>query len=213
MIRLKYLYAFIIGALVYGCSPTTDLTASWTRDDFPTEKYENVFVTAMVQDNEAKQMIEEELAVSLREMGVNVATSSNVFPPDFDEGSVPSKEDIMNKVQEGKYDAILTVNFIDSETDRQYVSGYAYDPATSYGWYGDFYGYYSTVYPTVYDPGYWTLEKTYFMETNLYDAENEKLVWSAQSETYDPANLETFSESFAGVVVEELEEDNFIPAK
>lgn len=209
-----YLLLLILISVSYSCSPTTDLTASWSREDFPKDRYDNVFVTALVQDEQARLMMEEELANTLRQEGVSVETSSSLFPRSFNGENTPAKEDIMSKINEEKHDAILTVNFIDAETDRQYVTtGYAYDPVTHYGWYGDFYGYYSTVYPTAYDPGYWTLEKTYFMETNLYDAENEKLVWSAQSKTYDPTNLEAFTESFAGTVVSELEDDQFIPAR
>lgn len=43
-----------------------------------------------------------------------------------------------------------------------------------------------------------------------YDAETEKLIWSAQSESYDPSSLNTFAEGFAEVVIEQLNEDDFI---
>jgi hypothetical protein len=44
----------------------------------------------------------------------------------------------------------------------------------------------------------------------LYDAETEDLIWSAQSETYNPVNLETFSENFAEEIVEELQAKKII---
>lgn len=50
----------------------------------------------------------------------------------------------------------------------------------------------------------YTEGKVYFIETNLYDAETEKLIWSAQSESYDPSDLKDFAEDFADLIVGRL---------
>ena len=80
----------------------------------------------------------------------------------------------------------------------------------SFGFYGGFYNYYNYRYPAVYDPGYYTQDKTYFLETNLYDAETEKLLWSAQSRTYNPIDIDSFSEEFAGIIVARLKKEGLI---
>lgn len=76
--------------------------------------------------------------------------------------------------------------------------------------YNTFWGYFNYWGPIIYDPGYYTQDKIYYLETNLYDADTENLVWSAQSETVNPRNLQTFSEEFAEVTAEEMAENNLL---
>jgi hypothetical protein len=62
------------------------------------------------------------------------------------------------------------------------------------------------MYGSVYSPGYYTTDKTYFLECNLYDLKQDgKLVWSGQSETYNPSSLESFAKSFAARVSDALQ--------
>ena len=62
----------------------------------------------------------------------------------------------------------------------------------------------------MYDPGYYATDKNYYLEINLYDAKTEELVWSAQSETTNPSSIETFSNSFSQLVVNQLIKDGLI---
>jgi len=48
------------------------------------------------------------------------------------------------------------------------------------------------------------------METNLYDAASEELVWSAQSETYSPIDLPTFAQEFADIIISKMKKDGVI---
>ncbi|WP_315822938.1 hypothetical protein [Paraflavitalea speifideaquila] len=62
----------------------------------------------------------------------------------------------------------------------------------------------------MWDPGYYTTDKTYFMETNLYDASNEKLIWSAQSETMNPGSIDNFVRDYPKKLVEQLVKDGLL---
>ena len=79
-----------------------------------------------------------------------------------------------------------------------------------FGYYGTFWGYYNTWHPTLYSPGYYQEDKVYFIETNLYDAETEQLLWSAQSETYNPSSLTIFAKTFADVVVSRMQQEDLL---
>ena len=65
----------------------------------------------------------------------------------------------------------------------------------------------STAYNT---PGYYETDKIYFIQINMYDARSRKLVWSAQSETFYPGNIDTASYDFSFVMVEALRKANLI---
>jgi hypothetical protein len=59
----------------------------------------------------------------------------------------------------------------------------------------------------MYDPGYYTTEKTYSMEGNLFDVESEKLIWSVQTESYNPENISKFSKGITEVMMERAMQD------
>lgn len=99
-------------------------------------------------------MVENELAGTLLEEGVTVGTSSKMFPPNFTDDQINDKRALLDKVREEEYGAILTVSLIHQESETRYVPGtYGFAPIGPFGWYGNFWGYYSRMYPMIYEPG------------------------------------------------------------
>jgi hypothetical protein len=197
--------------LVFGCSSSTEITGSWRNKNTPNEGINNILVTALTSKAAARQTVETDLANVLQKNGYKSMKSIDILPPSFTDGKEPDKEVILDKIKGNDIDAILTVALIDKETENRYVPGSTgYAPVPRFDYYGRFWGYYSTWYPTLYSPGYYTEDKVYFIETNLYDADTEELLWSAQSETYNPASLESFSKEFANVMVDQMATDGVL---
>jgi hypothetical protein len=213
---MKNLRYYVMSGIVFGiifvvaCAPRTTVTASWTNPEAVERNYSNVLVAVMTDNVNIKQSVEGMLVQELRDEGINATMSLDIFPPGFRDGLV-DRDEIMGLINENQYDAIMTVALIDTETETRYVPGRTtYAPSRFYPYYGRFYGYYSHWYPRIYEPGYYTQERTYFYETNLYDAETEELIWSAQSETMVPARAERFSQQFASSIVSEMTGDNIV---
>jgi hypothetical protein len=59
----------------------------------------------------------------------------------------------------------------------------------------------------MYDPGYYTTDKTYFMEGELFDAETETMIWSVQTESYNPSSIDKFSKQLTDLMQARLEKD------
>lgn len=214
MQNLKYiLFAFVGSLMLTACGPATNITATWNNPDLNVDAFENVLVTAMVSDVAARQLLEDELALQLRAKGAQVTQGMNLFPPELRDEKMGNEEELLNAINEKKFDGIITVTLIDKDTDTRYVPGnYAYAPVSRFGYYGNFWGYYNTWYPAVYDPGYYNTTRQYFLETNLYDATTEKLVWSAQSETINPGSVENFSEDYSKRITKKLIEEKLVSA-
>lgn len=208
---LPYLTALVIGFGVYGCAASTEVTGSWRSPEATTKTYNNVVVAAMTDNVQARQVIEEQMQNQLAQRGINATKSIELFPPSANrQGGDP---DVMLQRMQGEgYDGIVTAAVVDQETETRYVPGnYGYAPATRFGWYNSFRGYYGHMSPMVYQPGYYTEDKVYFLEANLYDAQSENLVWSAQSRSYDPGTVTSFADEFAEVTVKQMARDNIIP--
>jgi len=204
------LYLVIFGFL-FACSASTEITGSWKNDAVRTEKINSIMVTALTSKTSVRQTVENDLTTELQKNGYRAVKSIDVIPPTFTEDKEPNKEALLDKINGTDVDAILTVALIDRETETRYVPGnYSYAPVTRFGYYGRFWGYYTNWYPTLYSPGYYAEDKVYFLETNLYDADTEELLWSAQSETYNPSGLSDFSKDFSSVVLAKMEKDNVL---
>jgi hypothetical protein len=208
--KLNILYVLIIAVLFDCCSSSTVITASWKNPEQSYHKYNHVLVAALTSNTTAKLTVENEMA-SILGANINVVKSIDEFPANMT-NSDSDEVVIMNKVKNKNINAILTVSLIDKETQSRYIpdSRYGYDPMGGFGYYGNFWGYYNYWYPYAYAPGYYIQDKIYFIETNLYDVSTEKLVWSAQSKTYDPTDLKTFSKDFAATIVAKMKKDGVL---
>jgi len=139
-------------------------------------------------------------------------TSYDVFPATFTKDTAPSREIILAKVRELKCDLIFTIALFDSKTETKYVPGSTsyYAPYPAYGYYGGFGSYYCYYSPTVYSPGYYTTDKVYYLEANLFDTDSEKILWSVQSETYNPEDLKEFSAEYSELMIYQANKDRIV---
>jgi hypothetical protein len=203
-------------ALVMSCGTSQDVISFWKSPDLPQGKtYTSVFIMAITPDRAARTIVETDLAAAVTGKGFKATRSLEVFPSSFSKGNVPSKEELFAKIKELNCDAVFTVALLDTKSETRYVPGsttYAtvgyggmgYAPYPAYGYYGSYYGYASYSYPVVSSPGYYTTDKTYFIEGNMYDAETEKIGWSMQSSAYNPSSLSSFSKEYTQLLVSEL---------
>ena len=206
-----YLIGICTALLLQACASSTQITASWKKPETVSTK-SNILVAALTRNLEAKNTVEGALAYSFKNVGLEVTSGGELFAPNFTDDISKNKDVMLEKIRNNGNDAILTITLLDQQTETRYVPGAAtYAPAMRFNFYGGFYSYYNYRYPAVYDPGYYTQDKTYFLETNLYDADTEELLWSAQSRTYNPNNLDQFAEEFANLMVDRLKREGLVP--
>jgi hypothetical protein len=209
----KIVIVVAIALLYSGCKPATEITGSWKNTDAGAVagNINTILVTALTDRVNARQTVENELAGVLNKKGYKTIKSIDILPPTFTDGKKPDKDELLSKINGTGAQAILTVALIDKDTETRYVPGnYNYAPLPRFSYYGTFWGYYNTWFPRLHSPGYYEEDKVYFIETNLYDAKTEELLWSAQSETYNPSTLADFSEDFAQVVITKMEKDGLL---
>jgi hypothetical protein len=197
-----------------GCSTSTKITGSWKNPDAEKSGYEDLFVVALINESiVAKKTIEDDLDKLLVEKGIEaVSNLENIRPGLSDKAD--QIDEVVQAIKESGNDGILTVAVLEKSTETRYVPGSTsyYNPML-YGGYGRFGGYYGIYQPMVYSPGYFATDKNYFLEINLYDTSTEKLVWSAQSQTTNPSDMDSAASSFSKEVVEQMIRDGVIVPK
>ncbi|MCH4822288.1 hypothetical protein ML462_03800 [Gramella lutea] len=195
------------------CGTNTQIVGAWTSENIPADKsYKKVFIAALTPNTNVQNAVENNLASAARERGIEVSTSGQTFSKSFTLDNQPTKTEILDKVKAQNADAIFTVTLLDKESETRYVPGSTtyYRPMTYGGYYGNFYSYYNTMYPMTYDPGYYKTDKVYFLESNLYDASSEELIWSAQSKTTNPSNIDSFARDYTEAMIKELVKDGVL---
>ncbi len=190
------------------CSSPMKIVASWINiEEIKPEPYKSVFIIALTGNLDAKRAIENNLAAAAEAKGIKAYKSIVVFGPFSGKSSIPSKDIVSKKVAELGCEAIFTVALVDKEITTTYrpasttVVGGGYYP--TYPYYGSFGGYYaySAVY---YDPGYYSTDKKYSVEANIYDAKSEKLIISIESKANNPSGIQKSSQQYTQLLAEEI---------
>lgn len=194
--------------LLCACTTPTMITGSWKSPAYNQKNYESIVVAALTSNVVGKSAIERDLSDLLSKENITASRSIDLFPPKMN-ASDSDKVALMKAVKGKGTEAILTITLLKKETESRYVPGYAYNPY-QFGYYRSFGGYYSYWYPYSYNPGYYTENTIYYLETNLYDAKTEELVWSAQSRTYDNDDLASFSKEFSKSIVAKMRADGLL---
>ena len=206
---MKILKLIILLLMISGCTTNRTLISGTWKNPQGVGNYNNILVAALTSHAVPKSVIETDLVNEFKKNGVEATESIMKFPIN-EAKSDTQRYELMKKVEEQGMDAILTISLLEKETDSRYIhSSYSYDPF-AYPFYRNFWGYYSYWYPYAFSPGYYVTDKTYYLETNLYDISTEELVWSAQSRTYNPVDLNSFSREFAEIIVSRMKEDNVV---
>ncbi|QBN17686.1 DUF4136 domain-containing protein [Flavobacterium nackdongense] len=176
-----FLSACIVGLLV-SCGPSTQIVKTWSDPSLngaTIKPYNKVLVIAQLKDDSSRRIAEDKLVAS-SPRGNFVASYNYLKPSQKDQNLVVSellKDGIEGIILMRLTDIAKTTDYVQGST---YYGGWGYGPGF-YGGYGYGYGggYYST-------PGYYEENKTYYVETNIYDVKSNKLLWSGTTSTLNP---------------------------
>jgi hypothetical protein len=186
-------YLLVITAAFFAACATTQLNAVW-KDPAYQSRPAKIMVIGMAKDPLRRRIFEDEFVAQLKTHGTDAIASYTVLP-DSQQGD---QGVIAAKVKESGADTILITRLISKKTVKTYVPPTPYLPPPYYGSWPDYYGY---GYSNMYAPGYVAKDEFAIIETNLYEAKSDKLVWAASSETGINDSDPTLVQNFVGVMV------------
>jgi hypothetical protein len=194
----------VIALFLTGCGSTQKVIGFWQDPDAGTMgPYTKVFVIVLSQNHDANYFFESEIARTLVSRGYKVVTCNDMFPPDFALSKGFTRVELADAIKKAGCDAVMTLALLDSKVVETYHPGTSYYPM-NYGYYGSYYGYYDYYYPQVYSPGYYSVDKTFYLETNLFDVATDKLLWSLQSEASNPKDQNDGFQKYSVMLINHL---------
>ncbi|MEN8228585.1 MAG: hypothetical protein ABFS38_10565 [Bacteroidota bacterium] len=208
--KSKYLIILFSVLAFTGCGPSQQIINSWINPEARSrDPYESIFVIVISHSMGTSFSVEDRMAATIASRGQKVIVSSAVFPPNLSISENFTREQMAEAIKRTGCDAVFVIALLDVKTEEYYQPGTSYYPM-NYGMYGSYYGYYNHYYPRVYSPGYYTTNKTYYIETNFYDLEEDQLLWSIQSEAYNPSSLDSWFDRYSNNLITELEKEGLI---
>jgi ABC-type branched-subunit amino acid transport system substrate-binding protein len=155
-----------------------------------------VFIIGVSQDNKMRKQFENEYVKQLAIKKIEAIPSHTVLSSD----KILDKNTIVSKIKDMDIDGVIVTKLIE-KTKKSYA-GSSFQGENYYTYYVDSFHFAESYKATQAD--YVTLE------TNLYDAKSEKLIWSGLSETFIYRTTSESIKPFIESMIQNLSNDNMI---
>jgi hypothetical protein len=185
------LIALAIAAV--GCA-TTEMTSTWTDPTARGASMARIAVIALSKDPGLRRMAEDTAASQMR--GAQAVPSYQVLG----DADLRNREVVKAKLLAQGFQGVLVMR----------MAGVTEQVTAVGGPYGTFDGYYDWAGSAVYAPGYLETDTIVHVVSNLYSLDQNKLVWSGVSQTFDPASAKSFMTDVSKAVAKSLEKDRLI---
>lgn len=210
MKKIKWLAVCSL-ALFTGCN-SSRITSSWKAQNTVAMQYNKIMVLGLIRDADRslQENLENHLIGDLKDKGYNAVSSFQEYGPKaFDNMDEPAA---ISKLKNSGIDAVITIVLLDKKKESKYVPGSVY--YSPYGYYQNrFWGYRTTLYHRVYEPGYYVTDTKYFWESNIYDMSDQKLVYSVQTESFEPSSTESMAHDYGRIIVNDMIKKGVIKKK
>jgi hypothetical protein len=181
--KLKNFLLLGLITLIFGCTPATQLVNTWVDPSLKGETlkpFKNVLVIARIKDETSNRVAEDKIVAKLK----MPASPSYAFLLPSDTNAVS----VDQKLKNAGFDGVIAMRLTDVNQTLNYQQGSGGYYGGHYGGYyggrmGGYYGYYGS-------PGYYTEDKTFYVETSIFSLESGKLMWSGTTATLNPTQLD-----------------------
>lgn len=181
-----------VAALTMGCA-TTEMTNTWTDPSAKGAEMSRIAVIAMTKDPGLRRMAEDSAAAQLA--GAQATPSYQVLG----DADLKDREGVKAKLKEAGYNGVLVMR----------LAGVS-EQVTAVGPYDTFDGYYDWAGGAVYAPGYLETDTVVRVISNLYSLQDNKLVWSGTSKTFDPTSASQFMGDVSKAVAKSLQKERIV---
>ena len=187
---LRILPASLLAAALAlaGCA-STELSESWLDPSVKTlPGFQKVFVAYLGADESVQRVAEDAMAEHVR--APEVGKCYALFP----DARTFEADAIQARLKDEGFDAAIVMRVAGVQQEVSWT------PSAYPAYYRSFGGYWA------YDPGTMRTDEIVHVETNLYSLADDKLLYAARSETFNPSSTAKLVDEIAAKVADDLEE-------
>jgi len=195
--RFRPLLTLAAVMLVTACA--SGPIAEW-RDPKFSGPVDSILIIGASDQATARRLFEDTFVTELMAIGVNARSSYGELTTE----QILSREALESAIKNQPVDAVLVTRLLSSDEYE------VYNPPTYYGYYRSYHRY--TRYAIeVSSRGNWEKYKVLKLETNLYDAATQQLVWSIQTESIRPSTPRQVIEEQIQMAIDSLRKSGLLP--
>lgn len=179
-----------------GCG--TGSSVSWSVPNEPEGEIKRILVAVLSPVPENRTIAEKETVFWLRKNKYNAVASIDFIPA---EKKLPRPEEIDKILKDNNLDGLLTLRLKDVEEDSRYITASENNAMTiNQGYYYN----YMNAWNAYFVPGYYSKASSIIVESNIYEASDGQIVFTATSETVQATNIEYTISDIAQSVVTKI---------
>ena len=200
----RLVLAFAMSALLVACASRP--LAEWHDSSF-SGAVDNILIIGVSDRPAVRRQFEDAFVKELAALGVSAKPSYQILTDE----QISSKDNLDAAIRAQSMDAVLVTSVIGVEEIETYTPPtYTYTPSALDRHYRDYHSYFNHA-VQVATPGYWDKYEVLKLESNLYDSSSQKLIWSIQSESFDPRSASQLIDDQITVAIKSLRNTGLIP--
>jgi hypothetical protein len=209
MLKKYVLFASIIVSTLFifsSCGPSTEIVGEWSEDEYKTHSIDKLLVLGIFDKEKPllRRRFEDGISQAFNDAGIEAVPSMDIMSYKEEIDSAAIEKHFVGK----GFDAVIVSRLVGLDKERTVQAGYAY--TIPFGNYYGFYGYYYAAVQYANTSSYLSKNLTVVLETNLYNTDEKKLIWSGISETIDPQKASEVIGSLGKVLVDKLDSEGFL---
>jgi len=200
MRNLKWIF-LILTLTIVACS-TSKITTSWKAKDIPVKKYNKILVLALINDKDRRirERMEQHFVGDLTNLGYTAISALQEYGPKaFD--SLAEKA-ALEKIKNSGVEAVVTIVLLDKQKKDVYIAPQVYSKG--------FGAYYENRQNSIFEPGYYVSDTKYLWESNFYDMSNDSLLYSVQTKSFSPKNIESMGHEYGQKIVKSMRREKIL---
>lgn len=202
-IKLLGLLSLVFLFLLNSCA-SSKITGEWKDPELGAKKYTNILIIGVAKQPDRRKFYEDEFAKQLNRQGVMAMASHTIIPRD----KMLDRDTIVKSIQGLRVDAVIVTRLQGIKEQKQVPHGKSYQ--VPYGYYNNMYDYYNTSFSTAPTRSYSETHEYLQLESNLYDAETEKLAYSITTDTFIRQKFQSRIVAYIETVVRQLKSNNLL---
>jgi hypothetical protein len=181
-------------ALSAGGCASTEMTSSWTDPSAKGRMLSSIAVVCLTSDPGLRRMGEDNVASRLT--GAQAVPSYRVLG----DTDLRDRNAVKKKLNDQGFQGVLVMRVTRVNEQVTAVGG----P------YGTFDGYYDYAGAAAFDPAYLQTDTVVHVVSNLYSLQDNKLIWSGVSQTFDPASVQSFIDDVGKAVAKSMQKERLV---
>jgi hypothetical protein len=204
--NMKNLLFVILVITIFTSCNSTKITNSWREPNkqLYTGEWNKILVVALLKNETNRRKVEDELLNYLNGKGI---VSYKYLNGDFNK---IDEDKFRNKIKADGFDGAITMRLIDVDKEKVFIP----EQHNLYpNYYQNFCCHYQQGWISYSTPGYYSMNKTFIVETVVYSIKEDKIIWSGITKSFNPDGVVNMTSDISKLIYKKMLSEGFVVKK